>query len=358
MKNRNPFLFSNNFTPAKIFGRKKETKLAIVKLRENENLVILAPDGTGKTKLIENIIYQLGKKQKVHTYYFDLNLISNMNNFLIQFIGKIAKEMDYPLSLNGNATENLAADEIYEKINDYSETKLFKIFNELLEEMNSSKIASVIAFNNIQAADKFSADKFSADTFERKVLNPLLIRINISSILAGTNNPFKSKHLYEIRLPRLSEKTLQKYIVDGFNSAVKKIEQKEVKNIITWADYDIHLINLLCSKLWLQDKNRIKRSLVNLSISQLVSEGERLFFQIKKLLSSYQWKLLESIAVDKDPIQITSAGFIEKYELNAPSSVKTAIVALQEKGMVYKDNKTYKLSNPLISHWIRYNFKN
>jgi len=77
-----------------------------------------------------------------------------------------------------------------------------------------------------------------------------------------------------------------------------------------------------------------------------------LILLIQKLLSSYQWRLLQAIALEEIAEQITSAGFIDKYSLNAPSSVKTAVDALLEKELIIRIEKSYKLTDPILRKYL------
>ncbi len=326
MKTENPFLIRSEFIPQKHFTRKDETSLILHLLSEGNNIFILAADGAGKTDLIENIFYQL-KKQKIKTIYFNLRNNSNLKDLLLQFFER-KREEDYSKS----------------------DSPLSEQSANLKEHLSGKKKGIVVAIDNIQLADK---DLLSF--LQNKFIDQPPINNKIRLVLSGSEKLNISKNIQEIKLNLIPEIELQKYIVKTFNKEKIKIDKKLAIKIISWSESNFYTIKLVCSKLWSLNKKKVKENNLDFVILNLLNEYENIFLQIKKLLSDYQWKLLKAIAIDKDSIQITSANFIKEYELNAPSSVKTAVTALQDKGLIFKSGKTYKLTNVLLSRWLKIN---
>jgi hypothetical protein len=321
MKIRNPFLISSEFIPQKHFIMQNETKSIISLLSSGENVFIIANSEIGTADLVENVIYQL-EKEKIPTLYFNLGNNANLNSFLISIAEKLDKE-------------------------NYSNYPLNELLVKVSEILLNLRWKCVLAINNIQFADDELIN----------YINTLLTENNlkgekINFVLVGPEKLNIGKNIQKINLNINSENELKRYILKSFGIGKIKINKKVVTKIIDWSEFDFYTLKLVCSKLWSLNKPKISKNDLNFVISNLLSEYEPLFLQMKKLLSDYQWKLLKAIAIDKNSIQITSVSFINKYKLNAPSSVKTAATALQGKGLIIKSGKVYKLTNIVLSRWL------
>jgi hypothetical protein len=321
MKTQNPFLIRSEFIPQKHFIMQNETKSIISILSSGENVFILANREIEKADLVENVFYQL-EKEKITTLYFNLRKNVNLKSLLISIAEKLTKDTysNYPL-------------------NDLK----FKLVEILIHHRGKC----VIAFNNIQFAEEELVNYLDSLIAEKKINSE---KINL--ILVGPEKLNIGNNIPEINLNLNSEGELQKYISKSFGKGRIKINKKVITKIIDWSEFDLYTLKLVCSKLWSLNKLKITKNDLKFVLSNLLSEYEPLFLQMKKLLSDYQWKLLKAIAIDKNSIQLTSVSFINKYGLNAPSSVKTAITALQEKGLIIKSGKVYKLTNIVLSRWL------
>ena len=325
MKTENPFTIRTNFTPQKHFGRKKETEFILQILSEGENIFVVAPEGIEKNDLFENLLYQLNR-QKTKTLHFDLENTSTLKEFLLQSNKLLSKN-------NSIKSDDMLADQS----------------SEIVELISALKKKCVIVIGNVQFAETSLLNFLKTEIMELTLNNDKL-----SLIVSGSENLISANNFQSIVLNNITDLELQKYIIKTFKKEKTKIDKKVVKKIIDWSDSDSLTIKLICSRLWSLKKQKIKENDLVIVLKNILNEYERLFLQIKKLLSDYQWKLLRAIAVDKDAIQITSTNFIKKYELNAPSSVKTAVTALQEKGLIIKSDNTYKLTNVILSRWIEF----
>lgn len=319
MKIANPFLIRKEFKPQKHFFGENETKSINKILSSGKNVYIISNNVIEKTELIENIFHQLGK-QKTITIYYNLRNTSYLKPFLLHLAVK----------LNINNYSNYTSDELLVKI---------------VEILLNLKKKCVIAIDNIQFAEEELIN-----SLYKVILEGVLSNEKINFIFAGLEKPKIGKYFQEIHFN--SQIELQKFILKTFNKAKIKINKKNVERIIEWAESDYYTIKLICSRLWTLNRQKITKNDIDFVLSNLLFEYEKTFLLIKNILSDYQWKLFVAIALNKNPIQITSANFINKFNLNAPSSVKTAITALRAKGLITQNNKNYKLTNVILSRWL------
>lgn len=73
--------------------------------------------------------------------------------------------------------------------------------------------------------------------------------------------------------------------------------------------------------------------------------------EIKKLTNK-QRSVLTAIAVLTKGEELFSANSRKKYHLPASSSLATAIDSLIKKGIIIKEEKRYKVLNPVLKAWL------
>jgi GAF domain-containing protein len=87
-------------------------------------------------------------------------------------------------------------------------------------------------------------------------------------------------------------------------------------------------------------------------LQQVLQERAPFFRAYRDLLTRNQWLLLRGIARERGAVKVMGAGFVRKYGLGTPSSVQTALAALQEKDLVYEAEGRWWLYDVLLSRWL------
>lgn len=351
MSKTNPFIINNYLKPKYFCDRKEESALIIGKIIDQHNVMLLSRNGIGKTTLIKNVFYHLNKKKEYNGIYIDLSKTITLSHFIILFCtslmdyfgnksSKRVKELKFIISNEEN-------DDPLVFLSHLTEEELIDKFNKILAVINSYSKQTVIAIDNFQIGELYSLKNF-----EDIILKSLFSYKKINIILSGTKNILSFESDQIIILDKIPEEIYKNFIIKMFKNTGKTIESDLVYEILNWTRSDPFATQLVCSKTWEHSKKKINVDLITKIFQQILIEYEIIFTDIRHLLSEYQWKLLKSIASEGIAVQITSASFIKKYELNAPSSVKTGLSALIEKEMVYKENNSYLVSNSILRHWL------
>lgn len=86
---------------------------------------------------------------------------------------------------------------------------------------------------------------------------------------------------------------------------------------------------------------------------QILLEQEVYFGTIRNLLTHLQWRVLEAIALEGDVEKVTSKDWIMRYKLGSPSSIQAVIKAMEDREMIAKEDKGFRLMDPIMEHWFR-----
>ena len=87
--------------------------------------------------------------------------------------------------------------------------------------------------------------------------------------------------------------------------------------------------------------------------AQIILEYNYFYQQLIATIPPYHAHLLRAIANENCVKEITSGKFITKYELKAASSVKTALLKLQNLELVYKTDNGYIVYDLFLNEWLQ-----
>jgi hypothetical protein len=331
--------------PIYFFNRERETKFIQKRINKKRSISIVAPDGFGKTSLICHFLNQFKVDNRIKIVVIDLIFYSTLRQFLIAYINSLSN-----LALS---VKDLDDSKIGDELQSINETDLLKKLNHILEKINEGRKKLFVVFDNLQQSYLYGTEKF-----ENSVLNPLFKSNDILVVLSGTRKLYSLNESDELYLEKIDENKYQRFLLEILKKNGINFSKKARVRLNKWAGGDISALSIIFERASKLDKKKIREKEVNDTIDQLMIEMNSAYSIIKNLLSPYQWKLLVAIALQDSHYQITSSSFITKYELNAPSSVKTALDALVEKELIFRNEKQYALRNRLLKNWIMYNFHN
>jgi hypothetical protein len=89
------------------------------------------------------------------------------------------------------------------------------------------------------------------------------------------------------------------------------------------------------------------------TLLNILKEQEVIYFNYRNLLTNHQFELLKAIAIEKQVNMPTSKDFLKKHNLSAASTIKTNLVALINKEMIYQDQNGYKVYDMFFAQWLR-----
>jgi hypothetical protein len=142
------------------------------------------------------------------------------------------------------------------------------------------------------------------------------------------------------------------FIVSKFAKGKKKISGAAAVKILESCRLHTYYVQFLCNRLYGLKDRSITESHVRETMENILKENEAVYINYRNLLTSYQWKVLAAIAGEGNAKLITSKEFISKYNLGTPSSIHTAVKALLDKEMIYKENDEYFVYDVFLERWL------
>ncbi len=359
MKTKNPFLLNQYISNKYFCSRVQETERIISAVTNQRNIIVFSESGIGKTILIKHLEAELKELENYKFYYLGLKKIENLSQFISELLGAIFNKNDLK-KINRYFPELGFAIKINKQTKqrqislDKTEVNFELIFEGIKKHLTTKNKKIVFALDDIQSVLKYLSN------YQIKILqNFITFSENISFILSANNLKALGVLLEEdyektekIELPKIDKKKYTKFIQKRFSKENRKITKNSIEYILNWSKTNSFYTHYLCNKLYESGYKKITKKAVKEIIQNIFVEYEFVFLTYKELLSEYQWRLLKAIAKEGNVIRITSTNFINDYNLNAPSSVKTAVNALIEKGLVVRKKNSYYLINVFFEKWL------
>lgn len=367
----NPFLITGYNSPEYFCDREKETKRLIESLSNHRNITLFSRRRIGKTALIRHTFNQLRKGGKIILIYIDIYATSDQKEFTEIFANAVINAFDSGLGRMTEKLKNLirslrptitydqfTGNPVFSftwETDKHVETTLENMFTFL----NNQKKEVIIALDEFQQISEYPQKNMDA------ILRTNLQKSsNITCIFSGSQDHLlismfkdKSKPFYQsgelFHLEKIDSKDYEKFIAYHFKKGNKELDKPDIELILSLSENHTFFVQYLCNRLYSTDVNIINQQVIYNTLLAILKENETFYFNYKNLLTANQWNLLSAIAKENGIKQITSKDFIKKYDLNTPSSIKTALDVLLKNGLVYFDSNNYVIEDVFFKIWLQ-----
>ncbi|HET55076.1 MAG TPA: ATP-binding protein [Ignavibacteria bacterium] len=367
----NPFLITGYKSPEYFCDREKETKRLIESLINHRNVTLFSRRRIGKTALILHTFYQLRKGKKNILIYIDLYATRNQKEFTELFANAVINEFESGLGRMTEKLKNLISSLrptiTYDQFTGNpvfsftweTEKNVEITIENMFSFLNSQKKEVIIAFDEFQQIVEYPQKNMEAIIRTNLQNSP-----NVTCVFSGSQDHLmismfkdKSKPFYQsgelMHLEKIDSREYEKFITYHFKKGKKEIDKLASELILNICEYHTFFVQYLCNRLYSTDTDLINQQVVYDTLLVILKENETFYFNYKNLLTNNQWNLLSAIAKENGIKQITSKDFIKKYDLNTPSSIKTALDVLLKNGLVYFDTENYVLEDVLFKIWLQ-----
>ncbi len=369
---KNPFLVAGYHSPAYFCDREVETEKIISALRNERNVSLISPRRMGKTGLIQHVFYYIYEQDKnICCFYLDIFSTQNLHDFTT-LLGKtvLGKLDDYSESLlrkmsvffksfrpsftfdavSGTPTISLNIQP------DQTEQSLQEIF-EYLRQSGKRIYIGIDEFQQITDYPEKGVEallrsymqflpnvKFIFSGSKKHLMDAMFSAVNRpfyqSTQKIGLKEiPLEKYRQFAINLFQVNKKILDPAVFDYFYSAMSGH---------TW------YIQLLLNQLFALNKNSYSQQDVEKLIEDILEEENATFKTYCEMITKGQLMLLRAIAAEKKVSEPFESGFMKKYNLTAPSSVRLALKSLMDKMLILKDDDgSYFVYDRFFSLWLK-----
>lgn len=369
----NPF-FLIPHTPAPYFcDREKETEDIINYLENGSNVALISPRRYGKTGLIYHIFDTFqAQKAKVEWYYLDIYSSRTADNFIALFTEAISRTLKKESAVKnffktlGSLRPIFSQDPLsgtpqlsFTFQTDAERRYSLKTLLDFLEHRPHKVILAIDEFQQVQEYEGISMEALLR-TYIQPLKNVQFIfsgskKHLIAEMFTAENAPFyESASTYSI--DKIDRQVYAVFIEKQFNAQKKSITSDAIDFIIEWTRCHTYYTQMLCNRVFQSVRKNATLVDVLMAADTILKEHTDSFLERRNLLTNKQWNYLIAIAKEGEVKEPTSATFLQKYQLGAPSTVARLLHSLLEKELLL-ENKTlhgssFCVYNVFFSRWL------
>lgn len=371
----NPFITTGYVSSDYFCDREKETADILQLLQNGNHIAIISPRRYGKTDLIRHCFSQKEISENYYTFIIDIystksfsDMVNQLGKTILNTLRSRGEKawnsfLSFLLSIRGgitydacgNPTWSLSVGDI-----DSPHTTLDEIFRYL---QNADK-PCLVAIDEFQQVTKYNDDSIEAAlrTHIQCTSNAHFLFCGSQQHLMGTiftssGRPFyQSVTLYSLQ--RISLDKYKAFCLHHFHTAGKELQDGVVETVYEQFDGVTYYLQRIMNELYsiTPAQNTCLCSDVETAVRTIIANASTIYEDLLYQLPAKQLSILNAIAKDGKVKNITSGAFAKKHSLLSPSSVKSAIPALLDKGLITYELGYYKLHDKFLEIWIRERF--
>ncbi len=369
----NPFILEPYRSKEFFCDREAETQDIIQYLTNGRNITLISPRRLGKTGLILRIFDEIKSKGiPFETVYADISDTNSLTEFItilssaiVRKLGKKSKITSFfkflksvrPLlgfdSLSGSPQVSITF---------ASESQKQCTLAELLNYLENYPSMVVVAIDEFQQIREYEGVNMEA-LLRKHIQHLHNVRFiycgskkhTMADMFTNSKKPFYESTTFSF-LAKLPVPVYSEFIKKLFLSGGKIIGDEFVHFIIEWTRDHTYYTQKLCNEVFsISGKNIKKEDILNAINTILEQEKER-FQEIRRLLTTSQWKMLKAIATEGSVRQITSSEFLKKYDITSGATALRNINALLDKELVLAEttesDTSYSVYNVFLSRYL------
>ena len=365
----NPFLISGYESPKYFCDREVESDELINAIDNSRNITLISERRYGKTSLINHVEKLLSGR--VIFVYIDLYPTLQLKDFIQLLSGKIFEKLEpfsdkvirkvsgFFAALNPKFSfdPETGAPKLELSVNSKYEAE--KSISLLFEYIRNSKKKVVVALDEFQQILEYPEKNIEAllrSEIQKDNKTSFIFSGSQTYLLISMFNAY-SRPFYNstqtINLKRIEQKKYAKFIIQNFKNYDFQIDAEVANYIYELNNGVTYNVQYHCHKLFSKQEKVISTKYVANILQEILKENEIVYFSYRDLLTNFQYKTVKAFAKEIFVDKPFSNEFISKYNLGSVSSVRTAIKALSEKGVLINQNGVH-LSDWYFSLWLKH----
>jgi len=368
----NPFITSGYAGEEYFCDRRKETSDIVRLLTNGNNIALISPRRYGKTDLIRHCFAQSEIKDKYYTFIIDIytaksyqEMVSMMGKSILESLkpkGRAAWEkfLNVISSVRPGITYDIQGMPTWTIEFDAISNPTVTL-DEIFKYLQSADKRCIVAIDEFQQITKF--EDYSVEAMLRTKVqycsNAHFIfsgsqRHLMGSIFNSPARPFyQSVTNYSLEVIPLEVYT--EFCVELFKKGGKCVTAEVVEDVYKRFDGVTFYLQRVMNELFSLTEvgNACPVDMVDTAINNVIGYSKNIYEDMLFQLPLKQSQVLKAIALEGKAVNLTSGKFCKKYGLLSPSSVKSAVPALLEKGLITHSNGVYEIYDKFIGIWMR-----
>lgn len=370
----NPFV-TTGYVGAEYFcDREKETADIIGLLRNGNNVALVSPRRYGKTDLLRHCFRQPEIANNYYTFIIDIystksvsELVTKLGSTILEtlkskgrkswekFISALSSvKQGISFDMNGMPSWTMSVGDI-----ESPSATLDEIFSYL---QNADK-PCLVAIDEFQQITKYNDDGIEASlrTYIQYCSNAKFVFSGSRQHLMGTMFTSPARPFYQsVTLYGLKPLPLEKYTdfcISHFNNRGKAIDKNVISNIYDKFDGITYYMQRVMNELFAHAKtgDTCTISDIDTAVCNIIDVSSPIYEDLLYQLPEKQALVLKAIGKEGKATNITSGKFIKKYGLISANSIKSAVPALIDKGLLTLERGEYSIYDRFFAMWLNEN---
>ena len=372
---KNPFVTKGYAGPEYFCDRQKETKDLVQLLTNDNNMALISPRRLGKTDLIHHCFIQPEIKNHYYTFLIDIYATSSLTDFVMVFGKAILEELkpkgrkiwegfvstlksfqqEISFDINGNPVWGFGLGNI---------TNPSTTLDEIFEYLKTADKPCIVAIDEFQKITEYPDGKnieAALRTHIQRCPNATFLfsgskRHMMSEIFTSPARPFYQS-VITMGLTPISIGKYREFAIQQFKKNSKDINSDVIDEVYYRFHGVTQSLQRVMNVLYLfTEKNKtceinMVDEAVNYLLNMLSDSFETQFSQMPEK----QRNVFRAVAQEGVARNVLSGAFVQKYHLQSPSSVSSALKALMEKDFVTQENGGYAVYDQFFALWLTKN---
>jgi hypothetical protein len=372
-KLNNPFVIGNYAGEHYFCDRVSESKELIDNILNGRNTVLVSHRRIGKTGLICHCFERPEIRKKYNVFFVDILATMSLQEFVLALGKEIVKSLKPKSSSFFDSLKNIFTSlRGGFKIDAQTGDPTFEIS---LGDIDSPETTLDEIFKYLGTADKpcvVAIDEFQQIGYypEKNVEALLRTKIqhcpNCKFIFAGSEkdmliNMFNSpdKPFYQsatfMQIGKIDLEKYTEFVAGLFEENKKKIAESFVETAYNSVDGVTLYIQFIMNELYqiIPQNGEVTQVLYDKSLETLLNKQSFVYTNTLSELTVRQKEVLFALAKEDEICEITSAGFMKKYNLSSTSSIQASLKGLTAKKIISVEDGRYVVSDRLFRLWMR-----
>jgi len=364
----NPFVIAAYKSPEYFCDREKETQTLVNAITNGVNIVLYSLRRMGKTGLIKHVFNHLSLSTDYQLLYIDIyqtkdteDFVNELANAMLRIEKKIwyKRAFNFLKSFRPIFTVNPMTGQMEAEIKLITEDQGSKNIDAIFRFFESYPSKVIIAIDEFQQITEYPESGFEA--FLRSKIQ-FLNNVNfiysgsnrrlITSMFQDYNRPFYQSGT-SLYLDKIPENRYAEFIKKLMLKTGKKITDELIYEALTWTESYTWFTQNYFNRLWGKGVKTITKSLMTEVKQDIFSEKERDFIELRNLLPLNQMNLAIAIAKENGVEKPTAKEFLNSYHLGSASTVNSAISVLEQKEIIFKEDKRYQLYDLYLKRFLQ-----
>lgn len=370
--NINPFIVSGKIPEAYFCDRKEESTQLEKSLTNQLNVVLTSSRRMGKTSLVDFVFDKIAVKDEYITIFVDILQTTTFREFIFTLgtavFDAVATRSEKWRKLFVTFLKSLSGSFGYDPIQN-SPT-----FDVRLGDIQQPEYTLREIFQYLESVDKrclVVIDEFQQITRypEKNVEEILRTHIqklsNANFVFSGSRRRLMEEMFFSakrpfyqsakpLRLEAIDKEVYFDFVFGHFQKAGKPISKEAFTHVYeTFWGVTLYVQRLM-KDAYIETSSEMPCDIdmVKRLIEDYIRENDSHLREQLSFITEAQKELLYAVHTEGQVQSITSSAFNKKHRLRSPSSTQSAALKLLEYDLITRKERTYSLSDPLLSLWL------